>query len=134
MAIAVRSDLDVDSALFKIKGKSALAEILSVVLTSKSGKKICFSTLYRVGNLGAENLSEVKRQVLSISSSKSLHKHIFVGDFNLPNISWPSGTSTCSDEKGFLEIFDDFCFLQLINEPTHILGTHLTYYFVITIK
>ena len=101
MAIAVRSDLDVDSSQLKIKGNSALAEILSVVLTSKSGKKICLSTLYRVGNLGAENLSEVKRHVLSISSSKSLHKHIFVGDFNLPNTSWPSGTPTSSDEKGF---------------------------------
>ena len=62
---------------------------------------------------------------MSISSSKSLHKHIFVGDFNLSNTSWPSGTSTSNIEKGFLDLFDDLGFSQLINEPTHIHGKTL---------
>ena len=52
VALAFRSDLDVSTTLFKVKGKMAKAEILSVVVTSRAGKKICFSTLYRVGNLG----------------------------------------------------------------------------------
>ena len=104
---------------------SAKAEILSVVVTSKSGKNICFSTLYRVGTLGAENLTEVKRHVLSIASSNSLHKHIFVGDFNLSNTTWPNGTSSSTDEKGYLDLFNDLGLAQFINEPTHSLGNTL---------
>ena len=57
--MAVRSDLDVNCTLHKIKGTKAKAEIISVVVAPGSGKTVCFSTLYRVGNLGVENLKEV---------------------------------------------------------------------------
>ena len=125
VALAFRSDLDVSTTLFKVKGKMAKAEILSVVVTSRTGKKICFSTLYRVGNLGAENLAEVRRHLHSISASKSYLKHILVGDINLNKTSWPEGTSTCENEVGYLNIFKDFGFKQLISEPTHIAGKTL---------
>ena len=95
VALAFRSDLDVTTSLLKkINSRIAKAEILSVVVTSKSGKKFCFSTLYRVGTLGAENLVEVKRHLLSITNSKSLQNHVFIGDINLSNTSWPLGHST----------------------------------------
>ena len=54
--VAVRSDLDVNCTLHKIKGTKAKAEIISVVVTPGSGKTVCFSTLYRVGNLGLKTL------------------------------------------------------------------------------
>ena len=80
VVIAFRSDLDVETTRYDIKsGGMAKAEILSVVLKSGSGSKVCFSTLYRVGTLGAENLSEVDRHLRSIIMSKSINKHIFVG-------------------------------------------------------
>ena len=89
VVIAFRSDLDVETAEFKVTGKAAKAEVLSVVLKSGSGGKVCISTLYRVGTLGTENLSEVNRHLLSIARSKSIHKHILVGDFNLNKTTWP---------------------------------------------
>ena len=124
--IAFRSDLDVKTTVHKIKtGGSARAEILSAVLKSGSGRGVCFSTLYRVGTLGAENLKEVERHLKSIISTKSLSKHILVGDFNLNKSSWPTGTSTCNIEKGFLDMFHDFNFDQLISKPTHKAGKTL---------
>ena len=67
--IAIRSDLDITSREYKIsQGGIAKAEILSIVVKSKSAGKVCFSTLYRVGTLGVENLAEVERHLKSISN------------------------------------------------------------------
>ena len=123
--IAIRSDLDVKTVEFKLEGSPAKAEILSVVLTSGSGHKVCISTLYRVGNLGAENLLEVERHLKSLAISKSIHKHILIGDLNLNKTSWTDGLSTCSNESNFIELFNELGFDQLINEPTHRCGNTL---------
>ena len=126
VVIAFRSDLDVTTTEYKItRGGIAKAEILSVVVGSKSAGKLCFSTLYRVGTLGTENLAEVKRHLMSISKSKSIHKHILLGDFNLSKTSWPDAQSTCGLEQSFIEMFNDLGFEQMINEPTHIAGNTL---------
>ena len=47
--IAVKCDLDIKSTLVTSSSK---AEIISIVLTNKSNKKLCISTCYRVGTLG----------------------------------------------------------------------------------
>ena len=125
VVIAFRSDLDVKTTKFKIKGDPAKAEILSVVLTSGFGSKVCISTLYRVGTLGAENLVEVDRHLKSIAKSNSIHKHILVGDFNLNKTSWPDAQSSCSTESGFVELFHQLGFDQLISAPTHKAGNIL---------
>ena len=119
VVIAFRSDLDIETTEHKLSSSPAKAEILSVVLRSKAGTKICISTLYRVGTLGAENLCEVDRHLKSIAKSNSIHKHIFIGDINLSKTSWPNANSTCSIESGFLDLFYDLGFDQLINDPTH---------------
>ena len=61
----------------------------------------------------------------SISKSKSIHKNIIVGDFNLSKTSWPDGSSQCKIEKGFTDMFNDLGLEQLISEPTHIAGNTL---------
>ena len=119
VVIAFRSDLDIETTEFKLGRSPAKAEILSVVLKSRSGTKICISTLYRVGTLGAENLLEVDRHLKSIARSNSIHKHIFLGDINLSKASWPNAISTCRIESGFIELFNELGFDQLINTPTH---------------
>ena len=125
MLIAVRSDLDATCTLHKIKDKSAKAEIISVNVVSGLGKSVCFSTLYRVGTLGVENLNEVKRHLTSISKSKSIKKHVLIGDFNLSKTRWPEGDTSCSIEQGFLNLFHDFDFKQHIRQPTHDYGNIL---------
>ena len=77
VAIAVRSNLDLKPTLVKSTSKS---EILSVVLKTNSGKKICITTLYRVGTLEADNFYEVEQPIRSICLSNKVHKHIFIGD------------------------------------------------------
>ena len=122
VAIAFRSDLEVSVTKFKLKDGLAKAEIISVIVTSESGSKVCFSTLYRVGTLGAENLCEVKKHLQSIAVTKSINKHIIIGDFNLCKTSWPDGISSCSLESSFIDMFDDFGLQQFINVPTHKYG------------
>ena len=125
MLIAVRSDLDANCTLHKIKDKAAKAEIISVRVVSGLGKSVCFSTLYRVGTLGAENLNEVKRHLSSLTNSKSIKKHVLIGDFNLGKTRWPEGVSSCSIEQGFLNMFHDFDFKQHISQSTHDHGNTL---------
>ena len=118
--IAIRSDLDVESTKYKISGGGvAQAEILSVILKPKTGKSICFTTLYRVGTLGAENLKEVSKHLRSLIKSKPSVNQIFIGDLNLNKTKWPTGITTCSNERGFLDLFQDLNLGQLINSPTH---------------
>ena len=117
--IAFRSDLDIKTTEFKISDKKAKAEILSVVVKSQSGGKLCISTLYRVGNLEDQNLMEVDRHLRSIATSKSIHRHILIGDLNLNKTTWPEGQSTCNLQSRFVGLFNDMGFDQLINEPTH---------------
>ena len=123
--IAIRSDLDATCTLHSIKGRSAKAEIISVTVASGLGKNICFSTLYRVGTLGAENLNEVKRHLTSISNSKSIIRHILIGDLNLSKTKWPAGDTSCTIEQGFVDMFNDFDLKQLISKPTHEQGNTL---------
>ena len=105
--IAFRSDLDITTTEYKIvNGGLAKAEILSVVVKSGSTSKICFSTLYRVGTLGDENLVEVKRHLNSICRTKSIKKHIVVGGFNLSKTSWPDATTSSGIKRGFLDTFN----------------------------
>ena len=125
VVIAFRSDLDITTEIFKLKDGPAKAEIISVVVTPVSGPKICISTLYRVGTLGAENLSEIRRHLQAIASSKSCCKHIIVGDFNLSKTLWPDGISSCSLETEFISMFDDLGLEQVIDFPTHTHGNTL---------
>ena len=125
VAIAFRSDLDVTTTEFKLKDGLAKAEIISVVVASGSGPKLCISTLYRVGTLGAENLCEIRRHLQSVAASNSINRHILIGDFNLYKTSWPDGISSCSLEAGFIDLFDDLCLEQFLNIPTHKCGNTL---------
>ena len=68
---------------------TAAAEVISVVLKTKTNHKFCVSTVYRVGTLGEENLSEIRSHLDKISKSKTVHKHVLVGDFNLNEVTWP---------------------------------------------
>ena len=125
VVIAFRSDLDVTTTEFKLKDGPALAEIISVVVAAGSGSKLCISTLYRVGTLGAENLYEVRKHLQSIAESKSINRHILIGDFNLSKTSWPDGISSCSLESEFINLFDDLGLVQFINTSTHKSGNTL---------
>ena len=85
IVIACRSDLDLETTEYKISaGGIALAEILSVVVRSGLGPKVCFSTLYRVDTLKDENLAEIDRHLKSIAKLS-----LFIDMF-----SWPGGSQS----------------------------------------
>ena len=126
VAIAIRSDLAVTSTVFKSNAK---AEVLSIILKTSGGKNFCISTIYRVGTLGAENLSEISKHLENLVGSKKLHKHIIVGDLNLNQVSWPDGDTTCELQRNFVNLFLDKGFEQLINKPTHYLGNTLDIFY-----
>ena len=58
--IAVNSDIPMNPKVIKSNSR---AEVLYICLDLAWGKKICFTTCYRVGTLGQENLSEIDRHI-----------------------------------------------------------------------
>ena len=117
--IAIKSDLDVTSVAVK---SSVKAELLSVFLKTKLSKKFCITTLYRTGTLEAKNFEEVEKHLSFISNKRDVHKHFFIGDINLNEVSWPGGTSTNELHSKFVDLFNNAGFSQLIDKPTHIGG------------
>ena len=126
--IACRSDLDITSCKFsKI---NVQAEVLSVTFKTKCGKTFCLSTFYRVGTLGSENFDEFHKHITSLATSRKLGKHILIGDFNFPEVSWPDATTSCELHGKFIDfLISDLGHTQLIGTPTHKSGHILDLFF-----
>ena len=122
--LAHRTDLCLSSVKFtKINVK---AELLSVSFKTASGRNFCISTFYRVGTLEADNFQEFEKHFVSLATAKKLHRHILIGDFNFPNVSWPSGQTSCNIEEKFINFLtSDLGHTQVIAEPTHKSGNTL---------
>ena len=56
---------------------------------------------------------------------KSVKKCILVGDFNLPNINWSSGTGVSTIDNTFLNGFAECCMVQCLHSSTHNKGSIL---------
>ena len=66
------------------------------------------------------------RYFTTLALKKKLDKHILIGDFNLNNVNWPEGITSCELQSKFLELFvGDLGHAQLISEPTHKSGNVL---------
>ena len=91
--IAVRTDLDIESNLVKLPFG---AEILSIEIVFKGNRRVCLTTCYRVGTLGAENHEKIDTYFKGLASLKKFTNYVVCGDFNLSGVSWPSGVTTKS--------------------------------------
>ena len=120
--IAINSDIAMNPKVIK---SNSQAEILSICLDLAWGKKICFTTCYRVGTLGQENFSEIDRHINMISNTKTIKSYILIGDFNLNAVSWDQLSSNNKLQNDFLIMFENNCLTQLIKQPTHYLGNLL---------
>ena len=114
--IAIRSDVAVESKLVNLK---CGAEILSIELKFGANNIFCISSLYRVGTLGENHRNEVNNYLRKLASSRKYKKHCLIGDLNLSNTSWPEGDTNVELERGFVDLFNDLGFEQLIDRPTH---------------
>ena len=121
--IAIKSSLDLKPTL--MKSKSCTAEMLSVTLSIGKRKRICLSTVYRVGTLGDANFQTVKSHLNNIAKTRSIISHHIIGDFNLDTINWTSGTTSNNLHNNFLNLFHDVGLVQLISSPTHYQGNIL---------
>ena len=122
--IAHRTDIDLESS--EVGLKKVQAEILTVRMKLPSDKILCVSTFYRVGNLGIENYEKVKDYLVTLACKKRLDKHVIIGDFNFPEISWPDTTTSVELHRKFLQLLNvDLGHNQLINRPTHKSGNIL---------
>ena len=120
--IAVRSDLDVVSKKVKI---SSGAEMIAVELISPNGEKTVICSCYRVGTLGEPNRDKIITNLRSMLNRRKPPKLHVIGDFNLPNISWDSLTSSVPFEQLFVDSFSDLGLKQCIDTPTHVKGNIL---------
>ena len=98
--------------------------MMSVNLKS-GGTNYCITVCYRVGTLGKENFTEIERHLGIIAKQKKFQTHIVIGDFNLPGINWANSSSITELEHDFIELFNNFGFIQMINQPTHDKGKTL---------
>ena len=122
--IAHRTDIDCESTevgLIKVQ-----AELLSINFKLPTGKKLCISTFYRVGTLGIENFEQIEKYFKTLACKRKLDKHVLVGDFNFPEVSWPEANTTVQLQQKFLDLFlVELGYSQLISEPTHKNGNTL---------
>ena len=65
----------------KVIKSNSKAEILSICLDIEWGKKICFTTCYRVGTLNQENLIEIDRHINMISNTKTIKSHTLFNEY-----------------------------------------------------
>ena len=94
-----------------------------VVLENRTN--IIISTCYRVRTLGLNNAEEILKEVGTLIRKKSVKKCILVGDFNLPNINWSSGTGVSTIDNTFLNGFAECGMVQCIHSSTHNKGSIL---------
>ena len=114
--IAISNSL---AASFRIIPLKCKAEMLAVEVVLENKTKIIISTCYRVGTLGLNNAEEILKGVGTLIRKKSVKKCILVGDFNLPNINWSSGTGVSTIDNTFLNGFAECGMVQCIHSSTH---------------
>jgi hypothetical protein len=116
--------LDIESKEISVKCR---AEILSVELTEKNGKKSIISSYYRVGTLGGENHTKVSKYLQPYSGvwRRRVHSFTLIGDLNLLQACWDDGSSPVPIEQNFIDTFNDLSLQQLVTVPTHIKGSIL---------
>ena len=121
--IAHREDIGISSHKFnKFSGQ---AELLSIFI-NLNNTNICISTFYRVGTLSTVNFNVFRQHLLSLTKSRGFRRHLLIGDFNLPGISWPTATCSNSLESDFVNLLvNDLGHTQVIDQPTHISGNTL---------
>ena len=111
--IAHRENISISS--FKFSKSNVKAELLTIFLSLSNGKKLCFSTFYRVGTLGDDNFAEFKRHFDCLFSTRNISRHFLIGDFNFSHVSWPSSQPRNRVEELFLSyLLDDLGHSQLI--------------------
>ena len=120
--IAVSNQLSIQSNVIPLKHE---AEMLAIEIILKNKTKIIIATCYRVGTLGTRNADEILKALRMLSRKKSVKKFIMVGDFNLPQINWVSGTGTSTLDNIFLNGFAESGMVQCIQESTHKKGSTL---------
>ena len=120
--IGIKHDLDIVSKEIPVRCR---AEILSIELTDKIGRKSIISTLYRVGTLGRENHECVSQYLHNIRRRKKVQSLTLIGDLNLPSANWTNSSSPIAIEQTFIDTFNDLSLHQLVTEPTHLRGNIL---------
>ena len=116
--IAHRADIDISSV--KFTKVCVQAELLSVVIKNQCGRQFCISTFYRVGTLGLDNFEHFKKHFMALATERKIQRHILIGDFNLDDVSWPDGQTSCELQSYFVNFLtDDLGHTQLVSSPTH---------------
>jgi Reverse transcriptase (RNA-dependent DNA polymerase)/Endonuclease-reverse transcriptase len=86
----------------------------------RAGEVVYFYLMYRPpsgGQISKEQISELFR----LAEKKS----VFIGDFNLPDIDWVSGTATSKSSSEVLAAANAAGLVQMVNFPTHTRGNTL---------
>ena len=83
-----------------------------------------------MGTLQQSNLEDVNKHLQSISSKKSIIKHIVLGDFNLDSVKWDNNNINNINTSNnlhlrYTNVFEDHCLSQLLKSPTHYKGNIL---------
>ena len=120
--IGIKHNLDIESKEIPVKCR---AEILSVELSDKSGRKSIISSLYRVGTLGPDNHERVSQYLHTIRRRRRVQSLTLIGDLNLPHARWDNNFSPVPIEQSFIDTFNDLSLKQLVTVPTHNKGNIL---------
>lgn len=94
-------------------------------VTIKIGQKspIVISVLYIAPQSSSDYYNEFFDYIISLANSSL--PVIIMGDFNLPDINWSTLTASTITSNQFCEIIFKANLVQLVDQPTHILGNIL---------
>ena len=87
----------------------------TAILVDTSAGNICLACVYRSPSLSNIQNDELKRSILSVCQEDIKFETVIFGDFNLPNVSWETGSirgsvnsnnQILNNEKQYIDIFN----------------------------
>ena len=128
--IYYKNNLNVDTVSVCSKAPDSLA--ISVKLPIGS---VCIACIYRSTSLCPEQNSKLLKCIDNICSGDLFSETIIVGDFNLPDVSWVTGSVNCNiattnqklmNQSKFIDLFNDrgltWCFTSEITRRRLVKG------------
>ena len=119
--IFIKQGLNIETKVLNLEHK---VPFLAIEVKLQNSTKFCLSTFYRYSYSGISELEEVEKCLRYISQKYS--RKILVGDLNLSSVrDWDNPVSNCPIENRYIELFQNFGFISMINEQTHRAGNIL---------
>ncbi|KAK6024559.1 hypothetical protein OSTOST_09629 [Ostertagia ostertagi] len=98
--------------------KESVRDAYEILIVDAFFNSVCLRLIlvYRTPTCHALETSKLLKVISDFTSNNG--PSLVLGDFNMPDIDWQLGSSSCPLSKEFIEIARSHKLVQLVNEPT----------------